>query len=553
METLQFQMARELPMLRKPHYKIQFGNNSMKGNRQDCRQLLERQFASADIMYAFMDMIQWILFRSYQRRLDPMKIPMVSKELFHPFFQESIHLKTFGEKSTSGFVRWSEILKDRFPIILKAIQKKGNVTQMEDLIHEYIVSLYALNSLRTRIPHFSFAFALYSDPQYSLSLAMEWIPNGLTLSSYLDKQLSRRWKEESSQEWISLFMQIILALEIAQEQCWFTHYDLHADNLILRENQNSRYFPQFHVFHETFQWNSPPLYIPTMIDFAHACVTDKQSKLLIGKQGKASFPEYGMYASYLPGADLLKFILYLYNRYLSEQMYDPMSMAERIFRPFMMWILRQFFQIVLDEKKVKQKFLEEIRVNLYNMTRHAIIYYSPYDLIQFLDQESVTACRLLRIQQYPWKKSIRKFEKKYFSPENLKWKTCFLTQFCSSIEPLYLKSTRSNSPISPALKSDDWTLLENYLRQKHHFQYPIFHSSQLETMMSILQSPLSKQFLQISDHIMNQLENQSVSDRLRQWLHSPWKKPWIYHYRVLTSLSQFVTVYWSTLPLPLPK
>jgi len=545
---IRFKTATEVPMLRKPHY--QFGTQSWKKeNHKNCRQLLERQFACSELMFAFMDMIQWILFRSYQRRLDPKKIPMVSNELFQPFLQESIHLKTFGEKSTSGMVRWSEMLKDRFPIILKAIQKKGNVTQMEDLIHEYVVSLYALNSLRTRIPHFSFAFALYSDPHYSLSLVMEWIPNGLTLSSYLDKQLSLRWKEERSLEWISIWMQIMLALEIAQEQCWFTHYDLHADNLILRENQHIHHVPQFHVFHETYQWKSAPTYIPTMIDFAHACVTDKSSNLLIGKRGKASFPEYGMYASYVPGADLLKLILYLYSRYLSERTYDPMSMAERIFRPFMIWILRQFYQIVLDEKKVKQKFVEEIRVNLYNMTRYPIIYYSPYDLIQFLDQESVTACRLLRIQQFPWKKSIRTFENKSdHSP--LSWETCFLTQFCSSIKPIMTPSPRSNSP-SPTLQPSDWKLLEDYLRQKHHFQYPIIHTSQLETMISILHS--SKSFLQISHQIMNQLEQPRPSNTLRQWLQSPWKKPWIYHYRVLTCLSQFVTVYRNTLPLPLPK
>ena len=552
MDSLQFRMARELPILQTPHYQVQFGKQSKKGNRHDCRLLFERQFACSEIMYAFMDMIQWILFRSYQRQLNPLKIPMVSSELFHPFLLESLHIKKFGQKSTSGFVRWSEILKDRFPVIIKTTQKKGNVSQMEDLIHEYIVSLYALNGLRESIPHFSFAFAIYCDPQYSLSLAMEWIPNGMTLSAYLDQQLSLRWKEELSLEWISLFMQIIFALEIAQEQCWFTHYDLHADNIILRENNKSSYVPEFSIFHETYKWSSSPNYIPTLIDFAHASVTDKPSRMLIGKRGKASFPEYGMYSSYLPGADMLKLILYLYNRYLSEKTYDPISMAERIFRPFIMWILRQFFQIVLDDKKIKQKFLQDIRMNIYNMTRYSIIYYSPYDLIQFLEQDSLTTCRILRISKLPWKKSLRSIQK-LSSSFSEKWKQCFLTQFCSILQPIHsprLSLSKSKSTVS--ISPNELRQLEDYLRQRHHFQYPLFHTSHFHEIMDLVNSPLSKSFLQISDQIMD-MDHLEIGDPIHQWFQSPWKKAWIYHYRVLVSLSQFVNVFLTTLKLPEPK
>lgn len=549
MKSFLFRQAKDLPIVQTPHYKVSFGEEV---NRMDiihqkkCKEFFEKEFFSSTIMYGFMDIVQWILFRSYSKKKEMMNIPMVQTDIYHPLFEISPLLKKYGEKSTSGLIRWTEMLKDRFPLILKSTQKKGSLLQMEDLLHEYIVSLYAINSLRNWIPHFSFSYALYCEPNYSFSLVLEWI-HGITLSSYLDKMLPLRWKEEYSYEWIHIFMQIIFALEVAQEQNWFTHYDLHADNIILRENQNVQYIPKFPIFNERYQFSFFPKYIPTLIDFAHASVTLKHTHELIGKRGKSSFPEYGMYASYLPGADMLKLILYIYNRYLSETTWDPSSVGERLFRPFIMWILRQFYQINLEDKKMKQNFLKKIRESIYNMTQTSMIYLSPFDFIQFIEQNSNTVLRILRIKEFPWKSMIFKHRQNVPTKNIDKYNACFQSIFCSSLEPIV--SSCVEKEVEPITK-DDIDELEQMVRQKKDIQYPTPHDSHLNEMIQIVEDPQQKRFRLLSDRILLNLERHPESDIVRKWFHSPWKRAWIYHYRIHQSLLQFVIVMKTTLKLP---
>lgn len=125
----------------------------------------------------------------------------------------------------------------------------------EDCNLEYYVGTACCNHLRTFVPNFIYTFSsiqcslpIYDRFGYASSWAAKETPNQLnyviyenlepfqTLESYLK---SPEFKIEN---FLNYYIQILLALRVAQKIYSFTHYNLHPRNIVLRLNKEKQFY-----------------------------------------------------------------------------------------------------------------------------------------------------------------------------------------------------------------------------------------------------------------------------------------------------------------------
>ena len=141
--------------------------------------------------------------------------------------------------------------------------KDGNTS---NVLHEYIMGLI-LNTIRTNVPHFMYTYSYFVcnekiDVQRgdSVMLCGGSTNSGHLTLEYVDgNKLGDLLPSLSIQEMGKLYLNIMLSMHIANTKVKFCHYDLHAENILVRTedrpvtqsydidgkiiNVNSRYFP----------------------------------------------------------------------------------------------------------------------------------------------------------------------------------------------------------------------------------------------------------------------------------------------------------------------
>ena len=127
--------------------------------------------------------------------------------------------------------------------IVKATKDPKNT----ELIHEGFVGIYGLNKLRKDVPNFAYIMGAFkcsppivdSDTKDVVAwcnttqnavnyVIYENIFPGQDLESYIKQGCT-------FDQWLGYYLQILYALKLANEKVGFTHYDLHYNNVILRD------------------------------------------------------------------------------------------------------------------------------------------------------------------------------------------------------------------------------------------------------------------------------------------------------------------------------
>ncbi len=250
------------------------------------------------------------------------------RERIHAFFRDP---KKFGADSVNGYAIRSQI-SDRHTkytsdlIVMKCPQ---NPTKSSELVHEVSIGL-TLNKLRKFIPNFSYVYDIFScsspvvDPnnkkiilwctndENAVAYAVyENISNSLPFKDWavkpktntLNKDLitftnflpelktqrnrkleSKEIKNISSEvnrlkvnESILYYLQIILALNLANEKCDFTHYDLHDDNVLIRHYRDTPFYIEY-PFEEEKIYLLSPGGVATIIDYGMSHVQTSNNK-----------------------------------------------------------------------------------------------------------------------------------------------------------------------------------------------------------------------------------------------------------------------------------
>jgi serine/threonine protein kinase len=136
------------------------------------------------------------------------------------------------------------------PFVFKFAKNDYNMlTQKAFIYHEYLVSHYFINELRKKCPNFSMAFGLlecsspdlvFGTPINSIScIVYENISPSIPLYGALRTGIS-------PDDFLSIFIQICLALYLACSEFGFTHNDLHVANVLIKECDKTLYIPYYY-------------------------------------------------------------------------------------------------------------------------------------------------------------------------------------------------------------------------------------------------------------------------------------------------------------------
>lgn len=403
--------------------------------------------------------LQWVVYTSTSKNdAKPKDIPVLQQ--IH-WVQNAI---TKGKKGGSGSVEFSMAFDQRLEITVK---KALYSTDGPEMVHEYIVALYGTNHLRHVSPNFAYTFALYQSPSKIVRLAMEKIP-GPQIVEYLRKLNAEPFSEASMTRFLKVWVQIVLGLEVAQGTLFFTHFDLHGQNVLVRPTDHPVPFLEFPVMDQVYRLEKVDE-VATLIDFGHSTI--RYDKGFVG-QTKNGFPQYGMYPFYVPGADLFKLMAYLWS-YLYHSLptgstgastfASTWTMGPRI-GTFFQFCLDKFYGVqTTDPKKtgtyVSMKKLED---TYYNGTTLPSAFYSPYDMLRFLESRKAEIFAILGIQAYPWK--VSEISTAFTLYKTLRYRKketyeCYQDLFCSTIleampQNLYHFSTVDTNPGLTQVQAD---------------------------------------------------------------------------------------------------
>jgi serine/threonine protein kinase len=215
------------------------------------------------------------------------------------------YLSTLSQ-GTQGIAYMADILGDDIKIVMKV--PKTN-EEYNTILKEYFIGLTAINNLRYIVPNFTYTFGSFLCPIPSsvepyVKLCDKEGITPFIMSEYISGMNLRsaiRNNFLTFESFLHIFLQIILALEVSQEKCEFTHYDLHDENVILR--RSGTYFYNVPIGEQVY--NVQTDLIPTIIDFGFSSI--KSENYNIGTYG---YDKYGIKNYMVQGFDMYKFLIY---------------------------------------------------------------------------------------------------------------------------------------------------------------------------------------------------------------------------------------------------
>lgn len=123
-------------------------------------------------------------------------------------------------------------------------------TDTEDLNHEAFIGFYVTNELRKKCPAFIYSYGLMGCqmiPSTTPSI-INCLKNGnktLLLEAVAGKTLKVSIERMSNVEFLEVILQIESALNLAYQSFEFTHYDLHAMNVMIEKQETAIQVPLF--------------------------------------------------------------------------------------------------------------------------------------------------------------------------------------------------------------------------------------------------------------------------------------------------------------------
>ena len=179
-------------------------------------------------------------------------------------------------ESSSGDIYITDMFTSNIKFVIK-IPK--NINEHIGIVREYFIGLNAINKLRYLIPNFVYTFISFNCPtecndilnikQTSTTpfIILEHIP-GDTIKTLLNNNLI------TFSQYINIFVQLLFALEIAQRNISFCHFDLHTSNIICRHIDNDM---NYNILLDNTTYNiTCRKYLPVVIDFGLSSVKYKK-------------------------------------------------------------------------------------------------------------------------------------------------------------------------------------------------------------------------------------------------------------------------------------
>lgn len=235
--------------------------------------------------------------------------------------QWDTNIRKSKSQGSQAIVYFTNIISD----VETVIKIPKNDKQFEQLIKEYFIGIAVINNLRYKVPNFMYTLGGFIQPynpkKCNTFISCEKIP-GITLEKALKQN------KIDFNDYLNIYVQLLLALEVAQQDCRFCHYDLHVNNIVLRPINKPYSYTL--VFNDKRYDITAKKYIPVIIDFGIATVRYKKQTI-----GSQEYSKYGMKQFLIQGVDMYKILFYSYvcssgnlqrqigNLFLFYGQYDP--------------------------------------------------------------------------------------------------------------------------------------------------------------------------------------------------------------------------------------
>jgi len=247
-------------------------------------------------------------------------------------------------KSTESTVYTSNFISRKIPIIIK-IPKKA--IYHDGTIRAYYIGT-EINKLKNIVPNFIYTLGIFITETNQVMVAYEYIKG---------ESLEKVIKKLSFQEFLNIFIQILLALEIAQRNCSFCHYDLHLNNVIMKPISQPY---SYTVVIDNKRYDIvAEKYIPIIIDFGLASAKIK-NKII----GSYDYFKYGIMNYLIPGSDMYKFLFHSYARSNGDlqRQISSLFLFYGVHDPYKILIIPQDEIAVISKQYLKAVSTSEIAI-----------------------------------------------------------------------------------------------------------------------------------------------------------------------------------------------
>ena len=281
--------------------------------------LLQDEFYNYDLMKAVSCIISSII--------TPDNIQIYSNN--HKIKKYIDKIEQIGENSVYGIAFLAGYKNEDFVVIKSQKGQSG-----DDLIHECVIGLYGTNQLRKIIPNFAYVYGNmkclppllggFNLPQLRCPLNPKNELSDYAIYENIGNSSLFRdvCKSCSFREFSELFMQIVLAIKIANDENDFCHYDLHSSNVLIRKTGKESFYIQYPIEEEingskkiqNYYLKSTNGDIATIIDYGSAYIKYPFNKET--REGKSlgslnNQSTIGMYNDRsIPIADVYKLLCY---------------------------------------------------------------------------------------------------------------------------------------------------------------------------------------------------------------------------------------------------
>jgi len=257
-------------------------------------------------------------------------------------------LRQIGAPSVDGAAMSASLKDTSGMMVIKTAKDPNN----QDFIHELFVGT-VLNSLRSEIPNFAYVYGgfrcrpalINQDDKQVVSWCTDQPSDSDINVNYVlyenvfpSVDARSAMSNISRMGFLSMMVQICLATQRAYELHQYTHYDLHSENVLLRDPKDAmnqkygtagdRYFlPMPHRFKKVYV---PVTKIATIIDYGRSYVTDKGRSYGYELIEGSIFPDRPF-----PMFDIYKFLMFCGQDALAGKVNrEALTAAELVFRFF---------------------------------------------------------------------------------------------------------------------------------------------------------------------------------------------------------------------------
>jgi hypothetical protein len=216
-------------------------------------------------------------------------------------------VKQIGQESIEGYALRTSLTTDTNLFVMKAPRNPRN----DDLVHEALVGFYAMNKLSHILPNYMrvYGYTKCSPPAIRNKEAVTWCSSSTPAVSYLitenirDGPTIKEFMKDPNTtvfDFLAVFYQLINALNIAYKYYGYTHYDLHAGNVIIRKYSRLIAIPFFGTNDKPIGYIAT-VYVPYIIDYGFSRITvggigfGKIGLEKFGVTGETAFPMYDIY------------------------------------------------------------------------------------------------------------------------------------------------------------------------------------------------------------------------------------------------------------------